>query len=65
MNWHLPCAIKNPINILETKHMKSILVLTLSGIGLLFMSCNTMAGAGQDMQQAGDAMTNAARDAAR
>jgi len=45
--------------------MKASLKIALALLGLASMaisSCNTMAGAGQDLQKAGQAITNKAAD---
>ena len=46
--------------------MKSILMLAACATALLFTSgCNTTAGAGKDLQSAGKAITNTAKDASK
>jgi predicted small secreted protein len=43
--------------------MKTLTILILGLASLALSSCNAVAGAGQDIQQGGEAMTNAAREA--
>lgn len=60
MFWHLSCkrSLFHPL-------MKTLFTLIISAAALCLASCNTIAGAGQDMQQAGRSVTDAAADVAR
>jgi predicted small secreted protein len=46
-----------------TPPMKSIFLITLGGMGLLFSSCNTMIGLGRDMRMGGEGLENTANKA--
>ncbi len=43
--------------------MRKLIVLTAAAAALLVASCNTIAGAGKDVQAAGKAVTHTADDA--
>jgi len=43
--------------------MKKLFVLALIAAGLTVSACNTVAGAGRDVSDAGHAVTNTANDA--
>ncbi len=43
--------------------MRKIFVMAAAAIVLSTAACNTVEGAGQDVQKAGDAVSDAARDA--
>lgn len=43
--------------------MRKIFVLAAAAAALTVAACNTVAGVGQDTQAAGEAVTDAARDA--
>jgi predicted small secreted protein len=43
--------------------MRKLIVLAAAASALLVASCNTIAGAGKDVQAAGQAVTSAANDA--
>jgi len=43
--------------------MRKIVTLAFVAAALLTAACNTVAGAGQDVKAAGDAVTDTARDA--
>ncbi|THD77045.1 MAG: entericidin A/B family lipoprotein [Phenylobacterium sp.] len=43
--------------------MRKLIVLAAAATALIVAACNTVAGAGQDVQAAGKAVSNAAEDA--
>lgn len=43
--------------------MRKLFLLAVIAAGLSTAACNTVAGAGQDIEAAGDAMTDTANDA--
>ena len=45
--------------------MRKVLVLAVAAAAMLAAACNTIAGAGRDVQAAGAAVTGAANDAKR
>lgn len=45
--------------------MKKLIIIALGAALAALSSCNTLAGAGQDLQRGGAAVTDAARDAGR
>ena len=45
--------------------MRKVLVLAVAAAALLTAACNTIAGAGRDVQAAGQVVTGAANDAKR
>jgi predicted small secreted protein len=44
--------------------MKTLTILILGLAGLALSSCNAVAGAGQDLEEGGEAMTHTAREVA-
>ena len=43
--------------------MRKLLILALAAVSLSVAACNTVAGAGRDVSDAGHAVTNTANDA--
>ena len=44
--------------------MKSLLLMTVAAVAVLFSSCNTMIGLGRDMRMGGEGLENTANKAA-